>query len=163
MEVRTAGVHCIVPRVCACILVGMFGMSAMADDRDSSSDVILVDGPTVIGFASSSLASAADTLAFASSAIAHLQFALAGVAECLETIDPAIEQKFVDVVVWESEGKRSRLDLSGELGEQLGVILVSPGAAPRVIYATVGPSSLPYLVSTAAADYFHVVGCEVEL
>ena len=151
----------LIPLAVLCVCVSICGVSATAADRDTPEHVTVITGPTVIGFASAALVALADTAAYASSAIAHMQFALADVAGCLVSLDPVIEQKFADVLVWESAGERSQLNLSGELSEQLGVLLVSPGVAPQVIDASMGPSSLPYLVSNAAADYFQVPGCQV--
>lgn len=146
------------------LLVGLLAAApAVGQTADASGPITEVSGPTIIGFAAAEVAADADSLEYASEAIAHLQFALANVGECLAELEPTIDQQFSDIVTWEIDGKKASLQLSDDPYEQVGAVLIRPGSDPEIVYASVGPSSLLYFLPNAAAEYFGVPGCKVEL
>jgi len=141
------------------ILVSLASGARTAERHES---ITVVDGPTIIGFASARVAADADSLEYASEAIAHLQFALSDVSKCLADLQPTIDQQFADVITWKVGDERFTLELSDDPHEQVGAVLIKPGSKARTVYASVGPSSLLMLLPNAAAAYFGVPGCEVE-
>ena len=137
---------------------------ACASPSAPSAEPIVVRGPTVIGFFPPlGQAEFDDPTSGASEGLAHLQFALSDVAKCLEPISPEIRLELARQLTVQVDGETTSIKLPRERDRSFGAYLVKPGATPRAVYATMGPSALQQFIPDAAAEYFGVPGCRFQL
>jgi hypothetical protein len=152
------------------LLVTAFVLAACAkrDTRQSvatqsighdTTELIVVDRPTVIGFFPAAKDSAEANESGYSEGLVHVQFALQDAASCLGR-DRALVTLVVDTVVRIQQGKRidtvrfPRID-----SLSYGAYLVAPAAEPRLVNA-LGPSQLSSAVAQAIPEYFHRGPCD---
>jgi hypothetical protein len=141
----------------------MLFMPSCASHGGGSRPTIQVTGPVVVGFFPPVTDSEIENEPGTREGIAHLQFALSDVARCLQGLPVTVRLELTRVLVFESGGKRTVARIPGDWPQAVGAYLVRPGAAPEVVYAQAGPSSLGILLPNAAAEYFGVPACRIEL
>jgi hypothetical protein len=92
--------------------------------------------------------------------IAHVQFALEDVEKCLSPRKLSIRFEQTRSLDISDRGSDHRLDFPPDWFHAVGIVLVSPGTAPVVVYATAGPSSLSETAPQAAWKLFSEPKCK---
>ena len=120
-----------------------------------------VSGPTVVGFFPPvSQKEIEDDTSGAREGIAHVRFSLEDVVSCLAPRAITTRLEFTHSLTIKDGRTRRRLTFPHDWAHSVGVVLVAPGKAPVVVYATGGPSSLLELAPQAAWKYFNEPKCK---
>ena len=114
-------------------------------------------GPTIIAFAPSEVEGQKDDGSI--EGVAHTQYAMQDTAKCLSPKKVAFQFWFADRLVVRSGNKTTTFEV-GKLGQGFGAILIESGRPPKVVYSTVSPSTLQFLLPQAAFELWHVKGCK---
>lgn len=133
-------------------------MSSLGETEIADEPVLVrIDGPTIVGFFPPELRN--DESAGAREGRAHVHFALSDVAKCLGDRGANVRLEFARDFLISDGGRTSRIEIRSDFPHAVGAIVARPGAAPRIVYATAGPSSLLWLLAEATADYFEAPAC----
>jgi hypothetical protein len=97
-----------------------------------------------------------------SEGLSHLSFALDDVAACYPSKTVLYRLEETRSITLRDEGRVRRIPISRQWERSVGIVFVAPGRAPRVVFASAGPSSLQYLGPQAAFEYFGAIGCKQE-
>jgi hypothetical protein len=89
----------------------------------------------------------------------HLPFALEDTASCLRQRPVTVMAVQADVLVFRDGAQEFRLELSDDLNESTGCLLVAPNRSPMIMRATMGGSSLVAHCPSAASIYFDEPAC----
>lgn len=90
----------------------------------------------------------------------HVAFALEDLVKCLAPAQLATRFERTRRLVVQNGSASRTVRFTAERGRSVGIVLVAPGKAPLVVYATAGPSSLQILAPDAAATYFNAPNCK---
>ena len=93
---------------------------------------------------------------------AHVGFALEDLTRCLSVLKPTTRFERTRALVIVDGSTEHSYRFPADWDKSAGIILVSPGRTPRVVYASGGPSSLQWIALDAAAEYFEVAACKKE-
>lgn len=130
--------------------------SAQAGPR-APVQTVQVTGPVVVGFAPLEVRGQKDEGSI--EGVAHANFALQDTAKCLRPKKVKIEFWFADTIVLVDGGRRATFATS-KMGQGFGAILVEPGRKAKVVFSEQGPSTLQWLLPTAAFEYWNAPGCK---
>ncbi len=120
---------------------------------------VTVTGPTAIGFFPADEPGEPDADGSRAEALAHVQFALDDVAQCLRPDALRTEFARTRTLTIRNGAFGRTFRFGADWPHAVGIVLVRPGRAPRVVYATAGPGSLQEVVPPAAASYFAAPSC----
>ena len=156
------------PRVIRTIaLIGLFSLvgSAAANpdaaQLPESEGVADIAGPTAIGFFPPITQEERDhDDGGLREGYAHLEFALEDVQQCLAPRPVALKIKITRSLLVRDGVTIDRLEFPTDWAHAVGIVLVTPGKPPVVVYATAGPSSLQELAPQAAWQYFSEPKCK---
>ena len=122
---------------------------------------VAVSGPTAIGFFPPVSQSEVDhDDGGIREGVAHVQFALEDLEQCLAPRKVKLRFEYARSLIISDGRTDHRLDFASEWFHSVGIVLFSPGAAPVVVYATAGPSSLQELAPQAAWKLFSEPNCK---
>ena len=140
------------------VLLAFVGIIAIAsaEARDQVRK-IRVTRPTIIAFLPPAVQDQRDR--GATEAVAHVGFALEDTQKCLAKRPLDYRLIYADRLQVTLDGRRHAFELN-KMGQGVGAILLAPGKAPRQIHTTIGPSTLMYMLPTAAAEYFGAPPCD---
>lgn len=116
-----------------------------------------ISGPTIIAFAPPETQEQKDEGSI--EGVAHTQYAVQDTAQCLSPKKVAFQFWFADRLVIRSDKSRSQFEV-GQLGQGFGAILIEPGRSAKVVHSEDGPSTLNWLLTQAAFEYWHAKGCK---
>lgn len=120
-----------------------------------------IDGPTAIGFFPPVTRKEMDeddgTL---SDGVTHLRFALEDVEKCLAPLKLALVFEHARSLVLKDGRTSHHLEFGKDWQHSIGIVLVAPGRAPAITYATPGPSLLQETAPQAAWKYFSEPKCK---
>ena len=139
------------------------GLSAAGASAAASGDIIEVTGPTIIGFFPPQPDPAEDDDGGYSEGIAHLRFAIEDTAACLGDLKPTLRLEVTKTLKVRHGGEEHTIQLPLEWPASAGAYLFAPGRPPRAVHATIGASSMSFDLPSAAAEYFGVPACKIEL
>lgn len=135
----------------------LFGPCPAADAPATMS----INGPTAIGiFPPTSQQDLANDDGGLNEGIAHVQFALEDVRNCMKPRFVASRFEFARSIVIEGGEKRRQIDFPSDWQHAIAIVLVTPGKEPTVVYATNGPSGLIEMAPQAAWKYFNEPNCK---
>jgi hypothetical protein len=126
--------------------------------REVVDAVVVVKGPTVIGFFPPVNEADLDETPELGKALSEFTSALEAASDCLGPHGIAVRAAFADVLVAERDGRQTRLPL-GEATPRIGFYLVDPDEEPQRVDASAASGSLPQMLGDAAVAYFHVPAC----
>jgi hypothetical protein len=122
--------------------------------------LVTVSGPTIIGFFPPASRGEIDQDDGLREGMAHVQFALEDLQSCLSPRKLVTRFELTRSLSLRDGTTTHHLDFPSDWAHSVGIVLVTPGKAPVVVYATAGPSSLSETGPQAAWKYFGEPGCK---
>lgn len=140
-------------------LLAALMLVALAESGHAGKQVhtVHVTGPTVIGYVPSDTQSQRDDGSV--EGIAHTRFALEDTNACLGRGKARFEFVFADRIIVVN-GKQSASLQVNKMGQGFGAVLVEPNRKLKIVVAEQGPSTLQYLLPSAASAYWSAPKCK---
>jgi hypothetical protein len=92
--------------------------------------------------------------------MAHVQFALEDLEKCLAPRKLSVRFEQTRSLTLNDGHNTRRIDFASDWPHAVGIVLVSPGLSPVVVYAMAGPSSLLETAPQAASKLFSEPKCK---
>ena len=136
----------------------LYSSTCVADD---SAVRISISDPTAIGFFPPMSQNDKDyDDGSISEGVSHVRFALEDLGSCLSPRKLTLRFEYARSLILTDRGVERQLDFSPDWPHAVGIVLVSPGTVPVVVYATAGPSSLLETAPQAAWRLFSEPRCK---